>query len=847
MINVWIRSWVMRTLRRSRSLISQTLTLLIWGVVGFGIVIAPTMPTVWSRSAEIAIAESPPVSAASTATKPIGEMSELELREELNRLWMEAIPAYNTGSRAAGLEAAGRVIAIYEQLGDQKMLGQHAAWFAALHIGVGDYERALSWIDRLESAAIELGDAQNLGSLYDNKGLALFQLGEYQAALAEYAKAVQFFEQSDTVSPGRVGYVWNQMAAVNQQIGNFDQAIALVEQSYTLSQAVGDDALTLQTADSLGRFERERANYAAAEGYQERALELAIAQNDEMREHERSYFASIESIDPAYRPVLPDQIKFVRPLYEADRIANLAHTYAAWGKADRARDFAERAYTIAHTEINNAPDNSDYDFFNWTMGTIGAAYRTLGDYERAEELLREAIEVQERVRSNQFQQNDRLKVLFAETYANVFDELQLVLVAQGKAIEALEVAEQGRARAFVELIAERLETGRTQEVIPPTLEQMRQLARKLDTTIVEYTPIEREQTLLIWVVTPSGEIQFADVDLSELAMSLEHLIFAARCQNRVCLRQVLSRTRGSFAVSSETQQAYASPPETPAFNNLETQTPVNPYLKQLHDLMITPIAAYLPTDPNARVAISPQGSLFLVPFAALQDASGSYLIERHTLLMTPSIQVLDRTHDLRQAVHTRSALVVGNPTMPDNLTPLAGAEAEARTVAQILNTQPLTGNAATEAAVRRILGNSRIVHLATHGTFDERDGSRSAIAFAPTADLDGWLTSREVLDLDLNAEVVVLSACSTGRGRITGDGVIGLSRSLVASGASSVVVSLWDVDDAATEALMGSFYDAWSRTELDKAQALRVAMLETMQVFPQPYFWSAFTFVGEPQ
>ncbi len=777
-------------------------------------------------------------------------MSELELREELNRIWTEAIPAYNTGSRAAGLEAAGRAMAIYERLGDRQMLGQNAAWLAALHIGVGDYERALSWIDRLESAAIELGDAHNLGSLYDNKGLALFQLGEYQAALAEYAKAIGYFEQSETASPGQVGYVWNQMAAVHQQIGNFEQAIALVEQSYALSQAVGDDALTLQTADYLGRFERERANYTAAKGYQERALELAIALNDDMREYERNYFASVELIDPAYRGVLPDRIKFVRPLYEADRIANLAQTYAAWGKADRARDFAERAYTIAHTDINDAPDNSDYDFFNWTMGTLGATYRTLGDYERAEELLREAIETQERVRSNQFQQNDRLKVLFAETYANVFDELQLVLVAQGKAIEALEVAERGRARAFVELIADRLETGRTQEVISPTLEQMRQLARKLDTTIVEYTPIEREQTLLIWVVTPDGEIEFAEVDLSELEMSLEHLIFAARCTNRVCLRRVLSNTRGSFAASEETLetlQTYDSPPNEARSSNSEPATPVNPYLKQLYDLTIAPIAAYLPADPNARVAISPQGSLFLVPFAALQDASGTYLIERHTLLTTPSIQVLDRTHDLRQAVHTRSALVVGNPTMPDNLTPLAGAEAEARTVAQILNAQPLIGNAATEAIVRRALENSRIVHLATHGTFDERDGLRSAIAFAPTADLDGWLTSREVLELDLNAEVVVLSACSTGRGRITGDGVIGLSRSLVASGASSVVVSLWNVDDAATEALMGSFYDAWSRTELDKAQALRVAMLETMQAFPQPYFWSAFTFVGEPQ
>jgi len=274
--------------------------------------------------------------------------------------------------------------------------------------------------------------------------------------------------------------------------------------------------------------------------------------------------------------------------------------------------------------------------------------------------------------------------------------------------------------------------------------------------------------------------------------------------------------------------------------------PQNPYLRQLYDLTIAPIVDRLPQDPNAHIAISPQGVLFLVPFPALQDPQGRYLIEQHTLLTTPSIQVLGRTHDLRQTVHTRDALVVGNPTMPANLTPLEGAEAEAKEVARWLETQPLIGDAATEAIVRQDLTNSRIVHLATHGTFDERDGSQSAIALAPSGEQDGWLTSREVLNLDLNAEMVVLSACSTGRGRITGDGVVGLSRSLVASGAASVVVSLWDVNDAATELLMSSFYETWSQAGVDKAQALRSAMLTTKAAFPSPYFWSAFLLIGEP-
>ncbi|MGD1903624.1 MAG: CHAT domain-containing protein [Geitlerinemataceae cyanobacterium] len=783
----------------------------------------------------------------SYADRPLETLSPEELEVEIRRLIEEAMPAYNTGNRAEALRGLERLMAIYELQSNRERLGVDAAWMSSLYIGVGDFERALEWLDRYEQLALEVAPPESLAAFYDNRGLAFAQLGEYQPALAAYDKAITYIERGENLGmPARTGYTWNKMAAVHNRLGESDRAIALFEKSFALAERVEDDALTLQTADYLGKFERERGSYAVAEDYQERALELAEAFNVQMREYEENYYSTIANLPPEQRALIPDAPRFVRRLYEAQRLANLAHTYAAWEKPDRARDFAERAYNLASEDINGEPDNTDFQFFDQTMGEIGVTFRVLGDYPRAEEILREAIEVQERVRADQFQEDDRLKVLFSDAFADVFEEMQLVLVAQGKNLEALEISERGRARAFVELISERLDAGRTDAIAPPTLDGMRQLARKLDTTIVEYSPIDSAQQLLIWVVSPDGEIRFENVDYSTLEMSLEHLIFAARCQNRVCLRHVLGRTRGSFTADSETLQAYATPPEPYTASQPSQQRDVNPYLKQLHDLTIAPIADRLPTDPNARIAISPQGSLFLIPFAALQDDTGAYLIERHTLLTTPSIQVLDRTNALRDTVTTSDALVVGNPTMPDNLSPLEGAESEARAIAQILNTQPLTGNDATEAKIRSNITKSRVVHLATHGTFDERDGLRSAIAFAPTADLDGWITSKELLELDMNAEMVVLSACSTGRGRITGDGVVGLSRSLVASGAASVVVSLWDVDDGATEALMSSFYDAWARTNLDKAQALRVAMLETMEDYPHPFFWSAFTFIGEP-
>jgi CHAT domain-containing protein len=150
------------------------------------------------------------------------------------------------------------------------------------------------------------------------------------------------------------------------------------------------------------------------------------------------------------------------------------------------------------------------------------------------------------------------------------------------------------------------------------------------------------------------------------------------------------------------------------------------------------------------------------------------------------------------------------------------------------------------------LPQARVIHLATHGLLDDYKGlgTPGAIALGPsgTGELnDGLLTANEILDLNLNAKLVVLSACDTGRGRITGDGVIGLSRSLITAGVPSVIVSLWSVPDAPTAELMVEFYRNWRERKMDKAQALRQAMLSTMKNHPNPRDWAAFTLIGEPE
>jgi len=210
------------------------------------------------------------------------------------------------------------------------------------------------------------------------------------------------------------------------------------------------------------------------------------------------------------------------------------------------------------------------------------------------------------------------------------------------------------------------------------------------------------------------------------------------------------------------------------------------------------------------------------------------------------------------------ALVVGNPSMPSiysgrfgtraKLQPLPGAFAEAQGIASQLGSSMLTGAGATETVVRGKLATAPIVHFATHGmAYGSASSSRgSYVAFAADTANDGLLTVGELMDdptLVLHAELVVLSACQTGLGNLSRqEGTVGLQRAFLAKGARSVLVSLWNVDDAATRVLMERFYAYWLDTAQPhtKAEALQMAQrdLHAMPRFSHPKYWAGFQLVG---
>ncbi|MEG3860363.1 CHAT domain-containing protein [Microcoleus sp. herbarium12] len=438
--------------------------------------------------------------------------------------------------------------------------------------------------------------------------------------------------------------------------------------------------------------------------------------------------------------------------------------------------------------------------------------------------------------------------------ADTYGFLQTALVAQQKTDRALEIAERGRARAFVELLNKKQSENSENQlnVEPPTVSQIKEIAKAQNATLIEYSVISSRE-LYIWVIQPGGKIFFRRSNFTNIDAGLGEIAEVTRVAAAVDRGTPQSESILTEFVRGTRQAAGA---ETGAATRCRGKN----CLQQMYRLLIEPIADLLPANPQAKIIFIPHQSLFLVPFAALQDAEGKYLIAKHTILTAPAIQILQLTRTARQRrrennqlpLQAKDILIVGNPEMPwignppRQLAPLPGSETEAIAISQILNTKPLIGKQATETLVKQLMLDAKIIHLATHGLLNELTENQvpGAIALAASQTDDGLLTSSEILDLRLQAELVVLSACNTGRGTITGDGVMGLSRSLMTAGATSVVVSLWYVPDGPTSLLMMEFYRQM-QVNPDKAQALGQAMLTVAKEYPNSSNWAAFTLMGE--
>ena len=436
-----------------------------------------------------------------------------------------------------------------------------------------------------------------------------------------------------------------------------------------------------------------------------------------------------------------------------------------------------------------------------------------------------------------------------ETSQPMFAALLKVLASAGSREQALVVAESARARAFSDLMQDRIYRERARTALPGLrpeetedflaqtmaatapveLEMLAQTARHQRSTIVEYFLCDDE--LFTWVISASGKIDFHSHRQSHLIQALTDLVASARS-----------------SLGVQTREAVRKSAAQPAEQFL-------PQLTQLYRLLVEPIARWLPEDEHEAVIFIPHGVLFLVPFPALFDGQ-QYLIERHIISVAPSIRFVETTYQLAATRKTSppGLLIVGDPLMPsvrpggERLPQLEFSRQEAEQIARKLGSVAVIGADASKSRVLELLPQQRLVHLATHALLDGAQGTAEmpgAIALAPANGDDGFLTARQIAALDLQARLVVMSACNTGRGRLSADGVLGLLRAFLTAGAECVVASLWAIADRSTQELMVEFYECLLRGR-PVAQALREAMLKLKadRRYGNPLYWAAFTVAG---
>lgn len=477
-----------------------------------------------------------------------------------------------------------------------------------------------------------------------------------------------------------------------------------------------------------------------------------------------------------------------------------------------------------------------------------------------------------------------------------YPELVNVLLAQNKHVKAFEYMSRARSRLLEAHIQRRFRghhaIGR---FLNPDANRIRHLARDLDATLVVYAVMRsrvepnvgddtgKVSAILAWIVQPDGGIHFFSLPF--------HLLDARESS----ISDPVSDIAKAFQVSLPRGVVERMSVLAPAERTVRAPEAQRHILRSLHRVLIEPLREHLPRDPERKVVIVPDADLHLVPFNALLDEDNYYFIEKHAISMATSIGSLLLLHEARNDKPSallrqqKSVLVIGNPSMPSfptsfeltgKLPPLSGADREARAIAQMFKVRPLLGKAAREDVVVKRMKKSKVIHLATHGlhigsthlTFGWPSGSMSydlppgaiVLTSNPRAKavpvnnfegvpieemgempFNGFLTAGKIMILNLDAELVTLSACDTARGRTTDHQFAGLTSAFLAAGARTVVTTLWSIPDGPTAALMITFYQDLMSGH-SKVTALRRAILATKARYPGPENWGAFTLYGLP-
>ncbi|RMF26872.1 MAG: CHAT domain-containing protein, partial [Cyanobacteria bacterium J083] len=608
---------------------------------------------------------------------------------------------------------------------------------------LGNYQKAIVFQQQSLEIEIFLKNDARAAYSYNTLGAIYAHLGNYERAITQYEQAIAKSSQNNLLK----GQIYHNLAAVYHQNRNFRQAINYYQQAEKIAQQINNSSLEGTAIAGIGLAYATAGNYNQAIPYQKRSIELARLTGDRKLEatalsnlsytlwQRKKYSEAEKNLESAL-----DILESLRlGLSDLDQVSLADTQFRSYDLLKRvliAQNQPEKALEIAERGRSQA--------FIRLLSGRSINQRNLQSKQKNQAKLTANFTFQPREKLN-FKKQSKQKE-FDKSRSIISNNLNSSLLtpyAEFKLIASTWGNPQPNRNNQVKPInrSQRNSSSSSESI---SINEIRQVAQQQNATLVEYALLpdadfigQGKQTgkyteIYIWVVKPTGEINFRRTKLQPEDFNLQGA-------------QEITRDQAT--------------------------------LQKLHQLLIEPIADLLPSKPTEKIILIPHREIFLVPFPALQDSQANYLIQRHTILTSPAIKVLQLTQKNQTSnPDNNNYLIIGNPTNPVtvstpaenpyrlDLVPLPGAEAEAKAIAQILQTQALIGDDATETKVKKLISSANLVHIAAHGLLDDffSTGLPGAIILAADSQNDGALTSDEILELDIKADLVIISACDTG-------------------------------------------------------------------------------------
>jgi CHAT domain-containing protein/Tfp pilus assembly protein PilF len=720
------------------------------------------------------------------------------------------------GQPEQALENYRKSFEISQQLGDQARMAESQIKSGSILINLGKYPEALNDLESALKINRDLSNGSGISDALNQIGFAYLKMGDYNTALEKFNESIKITKEQNNLW-GLAG-AYNNLAITLQNAGRPEKALEYYKNALAIYEEQKDQASVLISLNNIGTTYFDLKDYNTAEEYHKRGLKIS-------RELQ-----------------IRDQ--------EADYLLNLANDQNLLGKSDTALINYKTGFEIART-LNN-PDLT----WRFIEGTA-EAYETRGDYGKVVELNDTALKILEGLRGTLPGEDFKTTFMARERYVyedniNLLEMLHEKDRTKGYDLLAFQYAEQSKSRALLDLLGESISKANKSEINinspkyknlqqpqPVSLKEVQSLCPDKNTVILEYALGDSSSCL--WIIT-NTQHQFLKLpDKKKLAEQIETIRFA-----------LLDPQKG---ISEFFTRAGIS-----LYNELIK--PAEPYLSKKSKLVIIPdgVLNYLPFEvlltenKKSEAGTSYSGIPFLVkkyPVSYVQSAS---------ILKTLFVQ--RAKEEATTGAQKNSLLAFGDPVYEDTsfnskikYPRLEFSGEEIDNIASFFtpgSSVIYLRNNATEESFKKTsdLDKFNYIHFATHGLIDEENPDHSSLVLTAVKNSgeDGFLQSPEIFNLKLKADLVVLSACQTGLGKLVrGEGMVGLTRAFMYAGSPSVLVSLWSVSDMSTASLMGEFYKNLIKNKLSKTDALRKAQLTLMsdKKYSHPFYWAPFVLIGD--